>query len=983
MKKILFFLTVLLFFSSKVSSNISDTLNNCIDSGGNNYIKSFNSLKVEKIEVDINNYRKWAVNSIKIITGNFRFIPEKYKSRFKAKILVTYSDNIKCSLLGRVRHSGDAKDHIKLHGNSILQSLDIHLDEGNIKEITKFKLYKPDVRGVIEDEVLQNEILRSLGYIAPRSFKVEARVNQAHSIMLFQEKASKELLEFNNRREGPILEGDQKFFFKLVEDLPSNQLSHWSMNIPNLRGKAIKTMLAKQTNASIIRKNDVSKNISLEAISKLNLIYLYYGKRFQDEKNNFLYFDYDLDNTLLGLLDSENIVKLDIYNLLMQSTNSQHGMGPNQRKFYWNSIENYFEPIVYDASPLIEASSGYTTVNFRLPVSSHIEEAFKILETKLQKIDLSKIHKNINQTGVDLSSKDLDMKVKKILLNLKILKSHYEAFDETILEHNKYQYTKNILDKFNSSIKEINKNVLLIRNKKNTQEYKKCGSSLENCENILFSDNQLIDLFEGELILDQNVYQYLGNELDLNSIKEKSNYKKKQIENSYIYYENGIDLMVDADNSLIDIKQTVAGARIYIINGELKDLSIKFEGYKSNKADVFPKNYPFDIKGLTGCLTLVNLRVDNLSINANGSSCEDTVNLINVEGTLNDVNIVDSFSDGLDIDFSTVEINKINISSARNDCVDFSSGNYKVNEMNLLNCGDKALSVGEKSMLLVDKIFVENSNIGVASKDSSIVKLEYAYLKNLKTCLAAYNKKQEFYGGFINVENFDCKNYYQKTDIDNYSEIKSKDLILDKTKHESSYALKEYKIKSSKNYLKDYPAFNSDKSINVVIEIPSGQKEKWEVSKIDGSLVRDFYYGTPRAINYSPYPVNYGMIPRTVLPFSMGGDGDPLDVLVLGNSLKQGEVINAKIIGIMRMRDFGEGDHKIIAVPLNDKLAEFDNLLNLNNKHPELLQDIKVWFENYKGINAVKFVNLGTPREAKELVLKTNKYFNKNGVRPR
>ena len=303
--------------------------------------------------------------------------------------------------------------------------------------------------------------------------------------------------------------------------------------------------------------------------------------------------------------------------------------------------------------------------------------------------------------------------------------------------------------------------------------------------------------------------------------------------------------------------------------------------------------------------------------------------------------------------------------------------------MNFSNCGDKALSVGEKSVLLVDKMFVENSNIGVASKDSSTVKLKYTYLKNLKTCLAAYNKKQEFYGGFINVENFDCKNYYQKTDIDNYSEIKSKDLILDKTKHESSYALKEYKIKSSKNYLKDYPAFNSDKSINVVIEIPSGQKEKWEVSKIDGSLVRDFYYGTPRAINYSPYPVNYGMIPRTFLPLSMGGDGDPLDVLILGNSLKQGEVINAKIIGIMRMRDFGEGDDKIIAVPLNDKLAEFDNLLNLNDEHPELLQDIKVWFENYKGINAVKFVNLGTPKEAKELVLKTNKYFNKNGVRPR
>ena len=46
--------------------------------------------------------------------------------------------------------------------------------------------------------------------------------------MLFQEKAAKELLEFNKRREGPILEGDQKFF-KLVKDIPDNNLSNWDV----------------------------------------------------------------------------------------------------------------------------------------------------------------------------------------------------------------------------------------------------------------------------------------------------------------------------------------------------------------------------------------------------------------------------------------------------------------------------------------------------------------------------------------------------------------------------------------------------------------------------------------------------------------------------------------------------------------------------------------------------------------------------------
>ena len=118
---------------------------------------------------------------------------------------------------------------------------------------------------------------------------------------------------------------------------------------------------------------------------------------------------------------------------------------------------------------------------------------------------------------------------------------------------------------------------------------------------------------------------------------------------------------------------------------------------------------------------MINLKVENVLINANDSSCEDTINLINVKGSISEVNIKNSFSDGLDIDFSEVEIDRIKIDSSKNDCVDFSAGNYKINLLDLKNCGDKALSVGEKSFLTLNKIIAKNSSIGVASKDSSIV----------------------------------------------------------------------------------------------------------------------------------------------------------------------------------------------------------------------------------------------------------------------
>ena len=112
------------------------------------------------------------------------------------------------------------------------------------------------------------------------------------------------------------------------------------------------------------------------------------------------------------------------------------------------------------------------------------------------------------------------------------------------------------------------------------------------------------------------------------------------------------------------------------------------------------------------------------------------------------------------------------IDVVRNDCVDLSAGNYKLNKLNLTNCGDKALSVGEKSILMLNEITIKDSNIGIASKDSSISKLNNAYLNNMKTCVSAYNKKQEFNGGVIKFENeIICDNFVNKFEIDKFSEI--------------------------------------------------------------------------------------------------------------------------------------------------------------------------------------------------------------------
>ena len=217
MKKILFFLTIFFLGSEKSFSNINDQLESFIGCDSEITQKNLidiDKIRIKKIDIDIHNYRKWTVNGIRILINRSRFTPSKYKMRFNATITVTYENDSSCIFKARIRHSGDEKDHIAIQGNTIIQSLDVHLNNGNIRGITKFKLLRPDTRGNLEDEIILTELLRNLNYLAPRTVKVNTRINEANSIMIFQEKASKELLEYNHRREGPILEGDERFFFQ-------------------------------------------------------------------------------------------------------------------------------------------------------------------------------------------------------------------------------------------------------------------------------------------------------------------------------------------------------------------------------------------------------------------------------------------------------------------------------------------------------------------------------------------------------------------------------------------------------------------------------------------------------------------------------------------------------------------------------------------------------------------------------------------------
>ena len=94
-----------------------------------------------------------------------------------------------------------------------------------------------------------------------------------------------------------------------------------------------------------------------------------------------------------------------------------------------------------------------------------------------------------------------------------------------------------------------------------------------------------------------------------------------------------------------------------------------------------------------------NSSLDNINFEIENGRCEDSLNIISSSGQIKNVAVKNAYSDGVDIDFSNIIIFNSKIINSGNDCLDFSGGNYILNKVNVQNCGDKGISIGEKSKL--------------------------------------------------------------------------------------------------------------------------------------------------------------------------------------------------------------------------------------------------------------------------------------------
>jgi inorganic pyrophosphatase len=169
----------------------------------------------------------------------------------------------------------------------------------------------------------------------------------------------------------------------------------------------------------------------------------------------------------------------------------------------------------------------------------------------------------------------------------------------------------------------------------------------------------------------------------------------------------------------------------------------------------------------------------------------------------------------------------------------------------------------------------------------------------------------------------------------------------------------------TKHVWRDTAPTNTDGTVNGYIEIPRGDRRKWEFAM--GRNARAIDRVMPEDLG--GYPVNYGFVPQTV-----SYDGDPFDILVLGPPLGGGALVRGVVVGLMAMEDEKGLDSKVV-VSLTDKNGRAQHHLTQEDQ-----QRIGDYFRRYKLHEPGKFSKVpgwGTAADGLAFVRTTHAFFTK------
>ena len=745
-----------------------DSIKKCNELNYENHkLNSVQNLSEIEIDLIIDEERKWK----KIILNSHVSHLEDKSFTFDAKftdatLRVKNKFGFDCILKARIKPHGDLLDHYRDFGPGYdpiyaVPSLKVKLKEGNIFGIVEFRLLIPRTRQK-GNEVFVTTLFNKLGFYAPRTTYINLNYNNRKYRFLFQEKLVKEFLEHNSLQEGLFYAGDERFSFKYE-------------NVTKVGGKIIDEKEIgiskfRITESKFLKKNQIFTKPAIETLQALNVSSHFYSSNIKQS----LHIDYF---TSQKESEYKNLFKnLPEFDAMMYAVGADHGLSRDDRRFYFDVLNKSLIPIYNDGAVRIFSGEKFRGPNYnssvekQLKINKKFSNSAKVgapnLIEKINNINVINLRKNLKKKGFNLSISDLNLALELIIENLNLLSN---------LSNDDIVKVSNINQHPIRNIKAIEKEIKASYLFTDKDIFKKCDLLLNNCVNLVLTEKELrralkqdlkdingdnliflgdFDIFEKNQIISKNEI----------SLKNKNLFSLEDL-NFRIF--GNVNVEIDKTNKKIKFLKEDTNSRVLFFDSIIKDWSFEFVDLIEENKNIVRR----DKNGLSGCLNIYDSLIENLKVYTNNTKCEDALNLVRTDGSIDSLKINNSLFDGLDADFSNLDIENIEINNSGNDCMDFSYGKYYLTKLNLSKCSDKAISTGEASNLEVNDFTIKESLIGIASKDSASVNSFDGSITNVDKCFSLYKKKQEFNGGLLKYKNLKCKDFNNFAFKDSYSKL--------------------------------------------------------------------------------------------------------------------------------------------------------------------------------------------------------------------
>ena len=788
----------------KFKNSIEEFFNDFIEIGSNKIFSKFYLADKFLIDIKYRDYQKILEDRNQGLK-DFRVTDDSYQW-VKAKLTF---DGKKRDI--KIKLKGVHEDH---WNHPFKWSFKIKSEEGNIYGMKRFSIQSPSTRGYLFEWIF----MKSLEYenlISHRIEFINPIINgNNYGIYLLEEQHSKELIENNKRREGPIIGFDKNLW--IYEANNSDKLGANSLKESFLRseispvqfkddqfGTQQEVYLNKAISLlSSFRKQELPLNeiFDIDQLAKVMALKAILGAIEFDWRDLKFYY-----NPITNLLEP---IAREIHVDLNQSELNNWWVDSSSENFTHSPDQEYFLSLLYSDFQFYEKYLE------QLSIMSKPDYLTKIINKNYKEYFKYKTLLKKNYPTAGIFSEEYIKKYQKIIANTL---EPIQGININLIKIN----SKNKLELNVSNLQRLPVKVIGIEFDKkyfylnNTEiiSGKKINKNIENtfieinCENKFCEKDNLKDVKILYKILGQNKIKsakinfwndskkfvsFQKEKESLSSLKEFDFIKIKddkiiisqgswEIKKRLIIPKN-YQLIIGPNTEIIfyESGQIISFSPIICIGSPAEKITIKTKYSKANNDNgnnilVLNTNEPSIFnhvifsnlsapksnlgEGITGSINFydADVRINN-SLFQNNLFGDDFLNIINSNFSIKNSYFKEVIADAIDIDFGQGIIENLNILNTGNDGIDFSGSFAQLDNIFIEQAGDKGISLGENSKIIVQNLFVKNSRIGIASKDNSKLFANLIKLENLEIGIAAYQKKPEFGPGEIIVKDIIFEN---------------------------------------------------------------------------------------------------------------------------------------------------------------------------------------------------------------------------------